>query len=141
MAVCAHLSSNRLRELDGFLNHLLADILAAISAPQGNAPQGERENSTLRRLRAVEAHLNLNFNVEVRLIALARTAIALRRPAGRGRLQRLKHDLQVATELQQNSDIRFPESLDSAAALSICAFYQSLGNRLVVAHADHANRS
>ena len=139
-AVFARLSGNRLRELDGFLNHLLADILAAISAPPDNALQGERAKSTLRRLHAVEAHLNLNFDVEVRLIALARTITALRRPAGQTHLQRFHRDLQVATGLPQNSELRFPEALDDAAVLSICSFYQLLGNSLVIAHANHANR-
>ena len=140
MAVFARLTSNRLRELDGFLNHLLTNILAATGAPQEAALQGQREKSTLRKLRAVEAHLDLNFDAEVRLIAMARSATALRRRTGQADLQRLQHDLQIATELPKNSSPGFPEALDNTAALSICTFYQSLGNRLVDALEYHANR-
>lgn len=140
MAVLARLNSNRLRELEGFLGHLLADILVAVGLPQNDTLTGLREKSMLRRLRVVEMHLNLDFGVERRLIALARIAAALRRPAAKSCQQRLGRDVRIAAALPETSASVGVLPLGEPVILTVCTFYQSLADRLVSAITQHRDK-
>ncbi|QDK32118.1 hypothetical protein [Sphingomonas sp. IC081] len=140
-AVLARLNSNRLRELDGFLSHLIADILSAAGVPQPEAPKALRETSTLRRLRTAERLFGLDLGAEPRLIAAQRAAAALRRPFGTFCKERLRQDLRRAADLPETWGGNGPCQLDETTIRALCGFYRSLGDVLVDALARRGDMS
>ncbi|MFC0686257.1 hypothetical protein [Novosphingobium clariflavum] len=140
-AVLARLNSNRLRELDGFLSHLLADILSAAGVPQPEAPKALRETSTLRRLRKAERLFGLDLGAQPRLIAAQRAAAALRRPSGTFCKERLREDLRRAADLPETRGGNAPCQLDEKTIKALCGFYRSLGDVLVDALARRGDMS